>query len=93
MTTTRHTIRLGDGKRVPVGEYVKGVRRAIANPGATFSRSLTGVFPATGEEIRQQFGQMVTDHCNRGLVIADRCQTDKAIARRYTAECRREYWR
>jgi len=85
VTTTRHSICLGDGKRVPVGEYLRGVRHAIANPGATFRRSLMGTWPATGAEIRREFFEMVADHCNRGLCIADRRQTDKAIARRYKA--------
>ena len=78
----KHCITLGDGLRVPTPIYVREVKRAIANPQATFDRSLQDRWAATGAEIRRQFFKMVEDHCNRGLDVAAGHEPEHYLYRR-----------
>ena len=58
-------IGIAGGLQMPLGHYIATVRHAIRNPGARFHRSFCGWWPATGHEIRQQFGRGVHDRINR----------------------------
>ena len=60
-------ITLANGRRVTIGQYVKAIKLAKANPDATFKHGLTGWWPVTGREIVAQFWQMVQDLINRHL--------------------------
>ena len=58
-------ITLANGRRVTIGQYVKAIKLAKANPDATFKHGLTGWWPVTGREVLAQFRQMVQDLINR----------------------------
>jgi len=95
----KYCIVLGDGLRVPTPVYVAEVKRAIAHPTDTFSRSLRDRWPATGAEIRREFFKMVEDHCNRGLAISSGHEREHYVYRRIRqhrlirrcAECGQEF--
>ena len=65
-----NVITLGNGNQIPIPDYVRGIKTAIENLGTTFDHGLTGWWPCSGREIRNQFFEMVQNHCNRGLTIS-----------------------
>ena len=84
-------IKLGYEKSVTVGQYVAVIKEAKANPDRVFSRGLTGFWPVTGREIVREFREtMLTDRCNRGLVIRERSASrlEYIKARKLTSDCR-----
>lgn len=84
-------IKLGYEKSVTVGQYVAAIKKAKANPDRVFRRGLTGFWPVSGREIVREFRQaMLTDCCNRGLVIREcsKLRLERIKARRLTSDCR-----
>jgi len=65
-----NVVTLGNGKQIPIGAYVAGIKKAIENPEMKFSHGLCGWHASTGREIRREFYRMVQDHCNRGAIIS-----------------------
>jgi hypothetical protein len=51
-------------RTVTIGQYVTGVKFAIANPAAEFTHGLTTWWAVTGAEIRQQFHESLHDRIN-----------------------------
>ena len=61
----RRIVVLGDGKRVTLGNYVRAVKLAKANPTRRFDRGLTCWHPCTGAEIVGQFRDGLHDRINQ----------------------------
>ena len=59
-------------RSVRLSEYVSAIKRAKANPGATFSHGLTCWWPVTGEEIMKQFFPGIQDRINQGIPYSKR---------------------
>lgn len=59
-------------KAVRLGEYVRGVRFAIAHPEAEFKHGLTTWWPTTGAEIRRQFRRGLHDRINQRVPYLQR---------------------
>jgi hypothetical protein len=76
----KHVITLANGMKIPIHAYVEGIKKAKENPAATFSHGLTTWWQTTGREIMEQFREMVTDHCNRGIHVSAKTRQD-AISR------------
>ena len=55
------------GKSIPLGDYVKGIKLAKANPDATFKHGLTCWHPVKGKEIVRQFRDSIHDRINKHL--------------------------
>ncbi len=58
-------ITLANGMRVSIGEYVRGVKFAKANPEMCFDYGLTTWYGVTGKDIMRQFYQGVEDRINQ----------------------------
>ncbi|OGP24992.1 MAG: hypothetical protein A2X99_02295 [Deltaproteobacteria bacterium GWB2_55_19] len=69
-TKTRYV--LVNNKRIPLGVYLNGVKKAIENPDAEFDHGLTCWWPCTGAEIRRQFMESVLDRINAGIPYIER---------------------
>lgn len=54
-------------RRVTIGQYVKGVKVAKANPDTEFSHGLTCWWPCTGAEIMKQFRQGMHERISQGI--------------------------
>ena len=78
----KHTITTPAGRRVTIAAYIAAIRRCQDNPAEMFKGWQW--FPVSGEDVLRDFGQMVTDHCNRGLAIAPAVSMHRAM-RRYRA--------
>ena len=61
-----------NGRAIPLGVYVRGVRSAIAQPDRTFDHGLTCWWSCTGAEIRRQFLESVHDRINQGISYSRR---------------------
>ena len=61
----KRVVTLGFGQKVPLGVYVAGWRKALANPEARFPHSLEERWPATGAEIVAQFRKGMVDRINK----------------------------
>ncbi len=59
-------------KAVPLREYVRGVKHAIASPGTTFKHGLTTWWPTTGAEIRSQFRRGMHERINDAIPYSAR---------------------
>ena len=55
----------GEEMYVRIGDYVVGIRKAKANPDATFSHGLGGWWPETGREILLAFHRHIDTVINR----------------------------
>ena len=64
-------IRLGNGRDVRLGEYVRGIKRAMEDDGQLFRHGLTGWWPVQGWEIVAEFRQGVHDRINQRSGLAD----------------------
>ena len=62
-------------RRVSLGDYVKAIKLAKANPEMRFKHGLTCWWPATGAEIMQQFRAGMTDRINQAVPYIDRGMT------------------
>ena len=62
----------GPEKWVSLGCYVRGIKRAKADPDAEFPHSLTGWWPAKGRIIMRQFLSGVHDRINQGIPYLQR---------------------
>jgi hypothetical protein len=85
----QRVIVLANGKQIPLGAYVAGVRGAIQNPTRTYSHGLCGWWPVSGAEIRHEFLRGLYDRINRTLTIRDDRRT-AARHLRYVKEHGRE---
>ena len=63
---------LSEGQRVPLGIFVQGIKKAIANPDAEFKCGLTTWWPVKGSEIRNQFMGGIMDRINQGVPYTER---------------------
>ncbi len=54
-------------KVVPLAVYIEAVRKAKANPTATFATGLTTWWPTTGAEIMQQFQSATMQRINEAI--------------------------
>lgn len=68
----RRYITLANGKKVSLGSYVNGVKKAKANPEAQFDCGLTTWWPCTGAEIVAQFREGMHERINARVPYADR---------------------
>ena len=64
------------GKKIPLGLYVRGIKKAKANPDAEFPYGLTCWWPCTGREILRQFVEGVQDRINSKVPHIDRGWSD-----------------
>jgi len=55
------------GRDVSIGQYVKAVKTAIANPNTEFKHGLTCWWACTGKDIRRQFLDGVMDRINQNI--------------------------
>ncbi len=60
----RHFV-INDHMVVTTGQYVRGIRKAKANPTARFPYGLTCWWPCTGAEIMSQFREGMHDRINQ----------------------------
>lgn len=60
-------------RNVSIGQYVKGVKLAIANPDMEFKYGLTCWCPCTGKDIREQFLDGLMDRINQNIPYVKRC--------------------
>ncbi len=67
-----HYITLANGKQIPLGIYVTGIKKAISNPHAEFPYGLTTWWPTTGHEIRKQFMGSIMDRIGQGISYSKR---------------------
>ena len=59
-------------RRVTIGQYVKAIKLAKANPDAEFKQGLTCWWPVTGREIMRQFMDGVQDRITAGISYSAR---------------------
>ena len=89
----QRVIVLANGKQIPLGKYVQGIKQAKANPDATFKHGLTGWWPVCGQEVVHQFFGMVQDLINRHLTIRqDRKGSAPRLLRRLRTKGRPCRW-
>jgi hypothetical protein len=89
----QRVIVLANGRQIPLGKYVQGIKQAKANPSATFKHGLTGWWPVSGQEIVHEFFGMVQDLINRHLKIGqDRKGAATRLLRRLRAKGRQCRW-
>jgi hypothetical protein len=62
-------------RRVSLAAYLAAVKKAKANPSATFAHGLTCWWPCTGEEILRQFSQGVHARINDAIPYTERGKT------------------
>jgi len=60
------------GKTVTLGQYVRAVKTARANPDTEFKEGLTCWWPSTGKDIVKQFVAGVEDRINQGIPYSQR---------------------
>lgn len=65
-------VTIATGQRVPLKEYLKGIRYAKAHPDTEFKSGLTCWWPCTGREIMEQFLESVHDKINQAVPYAQR---------------------
>jgi hypothetical protein len=56
-----------NGRAIPLGIYIKGIKKAISLPDTTFPHGLTCWWSTTGKEIREQFLESIHDRINQGI--------------------------
>ena len=54
-------------KHVPLGAYVRAVKKAKENPDAQFKHSLESNWPATGAQIHREFLKGMHDRINQRI--------------------------
>ena len=54
-------------KRVTIGQYVRAIKTAKANPTAEFKHGLTCWWACTGAEIMRQFRRSIHDRINQSI--------------------------
>lgn len=59
-------------RSVPLGQYIKAVKLAKANPDARFKHGLTCWYSCTGADVVKQFFAGVTDRINQAIPYVDR---------------------
>jgi len=59
-------------KRVSLKSYIAGIKKAKANPEATFPHGLTCWWSCTGEEIMGQFMRGLHDRINQAIPYVQR---------------------
>jgi hypothetical protein len=64
---TRYITLPGPGVTVTLGQYVKAVKLAIANPTVEFKHGLTCWYSCSGADIRRQFRQGMQDRINQAI--------------------------
>lgn len=60
-------------KRVSLKNYIAGIKKAKANPDATFPYGLTCWWSCSGRDIMQQFMDSINDRINQAIPYIDRC--------------------
>jgi len=60
------------GKSVTIGNYVKGIKLAKANPDTEFKHGLTCWWACTGREIMKQFREGVQQRINEAVPYIQR---------------------
>lgn len=68
----RHMAVPSISKYVPLGVFLREVRKAIDNPDAEFKQGLTCWWSVTGAEIRQQFRGQIRDRINQAIPYIER---------------------
>ena len=63
---------------VTLGAYVRGIKKAKANPDATFQHGLTSWAMTTGKEIVQEFRRGMHERINGGIPYIKRGVKDEA---------------
>jgi hypothetical protein len=84
-TIVQRVVILGNGKQIPLGRYVAGIRDAIRHPDRTYRHGLCGWAPVTGREVCWEFRRGVHDRINRHVAI----RTDTRAAQRFLKHLRR----
>jgi len=64
-------------KWITLGQYVKAVKMAKANPDVIFPRGITSWWPTTGTEVMRQFMRGVHDRISQGIPYCERGQRTK----------------
>lgn len=59
-------------KRVGLGDYVRAIKTAKANPDVEFKRGLTTWWPTTGREIVRQFRDGMNERISAGIPYSQR---------------------
>ncbi len=72
------TLHALDGKQVPLGVYVQGIKMAKAHPDTEFRTGLTCWWPCTGREILAQFREGMHDRINAGIPYRKRVSQDRS---------------
>lgn len=55
------------GRQVTLGQYVRAIKTAKANPDCTFKHGLTCWYPCTGSDIVRQFRSGLHDRINQAI--------------------------
>jgi hypothetical protein len=76
-TPTRAIYVPGIGRWVPIGSYVRAIKKAKAHPDAEFKHGLTCWWPCTGAEIRRQFRRGMHDRIGAGIPCSQRGMTSQ----------------
>lgn len=76
----------GADRWVSIGNYVKAVKQAKANPDAEFKHGLTCWWPCTGREIVKQFRRGVHDRINQGIPYSLRGITPSTKGKEITSD-------
>jgi hypothetical protein len=62
----------GPDKWLTLGQYVKAVKMAKANPTTTFKQGITCWWPVTGAEVVEQFYRGLEDRINQAVPWMER---------------------
>jgi hypothetical protein len=62
----------GPSITVTIGQYVRAVKLAIANPDVEFKQTLTTWYPGTGRDVRRQFREGMQDRINQAIPACKR---------------------
>ncbi len=54
-------------KKIPLGIYIAGIKKAKANPNVVFKHGLACWWSCTGKEIMEQFLDSIQDRINQGI--------------------------
>jgi len=60
------------GQNVSIGQYIKAVKTAIANPDMEFKHGFTCWWSCTGKDIRTQFLDGLMDRINQSIPYIER---------------------
>lgn len=72
MATKRAIYVAGAEKWVSIGCYVRNIKKAKANPDATFRCTLESWAPGTGRQIMQEFRRGLMDRINQAVPYMQR---------------------